>query len=115
MKRITPEEVVEAYKVTGYKPIRMGWFIDCGDHCEACGLTVCSVAIGKNQKTKEKAAIVDRWEEYLTESLEISTGYLRGFVSGFDGYTSGPLLNGDAYIGFNDGVAAAQAVFQGSK
>jgi hypothetical protein len=115
MKRITPEQVVEAYETTGYKPIRMGWFIDRGDHCEACGLTVCSVANG-NTPPRENGALITKWTEYLSQSLGISKWYLHGFVAGFDQCHSALVAtHTEAGQGYRDGLAAAHAVFQGSK
>lgn len=99
--RISPEMVVEAYRVTGLKPCR--WLVDCGDEC--CGVGVVQARDGipgdeRHQKCCEKYGVP----------------YTHGFQDGFDGQPTLPQFssNRERYIqGHADGVAAAAVVFNG--
>jgi hypothetical protein len=97
MKRITPEEVVEAYAKTGLKPAR-----DTAYGPECCGIGAIAAVNG-----------VVNDSPYAWARHKYDSDYVDGFLCGFDDrsmyQTDGPFR-----IGFNDGLAAAAAVFQGS-
>lgn len=104
MKRITPEEVVEAYKSTGLKPVR-------GTFCwgsRACGLGTVCISRGKMPTSPLM----------VSRSLGIEMEYLLGFVNGFDGIHKASIgideSNETLSLGFADGKLAAAAVFKDS-
>lgn len=105
MKRITPQEVLDAYKRTGKKPVR-GSMDDGRGGCCAVGVL----------------AIEQGWEWSSVQSadqiLGISTIYNNGLTYGFDywgvGYGLLPSIasrHQDWKDGFEDGKAIAAAVF----
>ena len=102
-KRISVEEVVQAYKVTGLKPKRGDFGID--------GLPCCGIgAIGA------KAGHASPWERRLYAMDAFGAGYVHGFAHGFDGYEFSIENLKEDHIqryteGYADGQAAAIAVF----
>jgi len=107
VNRITAEQVVEAYKVTGYRPARKTMWSKTNKGDCACALVACSAAKVYPLKNEETD-----WEHYLCQTLEIERTYMLGFISGFDGYTQAvALMDEVAKEGYADGLAAAAAVF----
>lgn len=100
--RITPEQVVEAYKATGLKPMR-GWYFQNKD-C-ACGLG----AIAANGGCSRNEDRADRW---LVRNGGFHHSYIGGFAGGFDGEQSlVPGANAEEYKqGYADGQSAWNAV-----
>lgn len=102
MKRITPEQVVEAYKVTGLKPCRV-WTTPTGGEC--CGMGAIAVAAG----TADHPLL---WADGI-----YGHQYRLGFTFGFDDYGQNwrqeEPRNADFDSGYADGLAAAAAVFGG--
>lgn len=103
MERITPEQVVEAYKTTGLKPVR---HITLKDGC-ACGLGAVYA-----QKLNVRTECVG---EVFTEIKKygLSPSYVSGFIAGFDGVDFDEMrdvLIEDESIGYEDGQAAWKAV-----
>lgn len=94
MKRIRPDEVVHAYKQTGLRPVRHGYFPAIG--C-ACGL-------GAMFYTTHNKIDNTRTVNEFFDELYGST-YRCAFASGFDNdeYNT-------HYAGYEDGCAAWQAV-----
>jgi hypothetical protein len=110
MKRITPSEVLDAYAKTGLKPVRREWVRYRGKSVEcACPLT--AVLLLKCVRTAGFT------EDVIGQELELTLDYVRGFVAGVDGrgYFAQVLDHSDVDVGIRDGLAAAAAVFQGSK
>jgi hypothetical protein len=100
MKRITPEEVVAAYKETGLKP-EQG--ITLADGC-ACGL-------GVIYAQKFGVLEADSYDVFNALERDLSPAYIYGFIAGFDGidYTTIGLREGES-IGYEDGRACWKAV-----
>lgn len=104
--RITPEQVVEAYKATGFKPARLTFVRREGTDVCMCAASVCAVAHGlhwldledASKKNKPLAALIAR-------TLGLSLDYVWSFIFAFDGEE-----HGDSY-GSLDGRAARAAVF----
>jgi hypothetical protein len=97
MERIYPELVIEAYRVTGLKPMRGDFFPQEG----------CACALGAVYKFMcEDGRSV---EDYV--DAELSDGYVQAFAAGFDGVTiekcNYSQNNPEAY---QDGVQAWQIV-----
>jgi hypothetical protein len=106
MKRITPEEVLDAYAKTGLKPHRGVWlWKECGKRC-GCGLGAMYVANGGDPPKV--------WSQEVIKTLGISIDYLNGFTCGFDDESPDYEPGGEEEQGYTDGLAAAAAVFQGS-
>jgi hypothetical protein len=108
MKRITPEEVLDAYAKTGLKPCRV-WSIDMGDG-SCCAVGAMRYAAGVDGDP----------HEYIDKSYGYQ--YRIGFTFGFDDYGGSvhdesemPDWTDERKMGYSDGLAAASAVFQGSK
>lgn len=102
--RITPEMVLEAYKVTGLKPIRDEWVnkID-GKEC-GCGLTAIFCAQVDDGFSELSGAGL--WaDDTIGRALNLDQRYVHGFTAGFDG--GAKLDYGEAY---EDGRAAWEAV-----
>lgn len=91
--RISPDQVLAAYKATGLKPTREKWL---GAGC-ACALGV--LAISKGAREVYSGEIV--------RTLEITREYMGDFLLGFDGKPAAPRST----LGYADGKAAAEAVF----
>jgi hypothetical protein len=100
VNRITPEEVVTAYKETGLRPGRGAYFPD--DGC-ACGLGV----LYYRDKPDHMGTITAYFDNKL------GYDYRLGFVVGFDGEYFGYGVIGkpsdDYKVGYEDGRACWQA------
>jgi len=100
MKRITPEEVVQAYERTGLKPCFSQW----SDEGQGCGLHALGMALGKGSLNGSFQAAV---------ALDLSSWYVLGFITGFDngskwwGTESEGRIMMDGYV---DGQKARKAV-----
>lgn len=95
-KRITVEEVQEAYRVTGIQPSR-GTVL--GNACCAAGAVA-----------RHRGGVNCRHMQQIYSWLDAQYGrdYMDGFINGFDGYDD---CNADSRIAYQDGVAARKAVF----
>jgi hypothetical protein len=108
MKRITPEQVLAAYKQTGATP-STGEFYYRGKsgRVRCCGAGVVLLADGFTNR--------DRFAKEA--DLRYGRDYMSGFWRGFDGISSDepawchPTDNEEFTTGLADGLAAAQAVF----
>lgn len=100
-KRITPEEVVEAYRVTGLKPVRHTARPFDG---QCCGVGAISIHRG--------AKPGDGPITYL--ETDYGRGYLWAFVDGFDNLEIGTFAPDPKYRrcidGYADGQSCAAAV-----
>lgn len=106
--RITPREVLEAYRETGLQPVR-GAFRDRAGR--VCGLTVVAAMKGAwpNAELLPEKAVVEVLTRAMT--LECAEHYLNGFVYGFDGYIQHENELDWKSKGWRDGRRAARAVF----
>lgn len=104
-RRVSPEEVVAAYKATGAKPKQGKWCRKdyCGD-VMACGLGVMYY-----QETHDHNASASEVEAWATQRY--GAKYVANFIVGFDCPDFRPeyKLEGDACRGFCDGRAAFYA------
>lgn len=99
--RITPRQVLEAYRETGLRPARGEW----GDEHNVCALTALGVAAGFTSDASYKIA------RAFWESHNLSNAYADGFVAGFDGDPPRFFRRADKRKGYRDGRQAARAVF----
>jgi hypothetical protein len=100
MKRITPEEVVLAYKETGLTPIDN----DFGNARSKCGCALTAIAY-KNNPTVELREII--WKFFNEEDFSLlpyDVLYIEDFISGFDSSFY------DDTQGYQDGLAARHTV-----
>ena len=101
MDRITPEQVIEAYRKIDYSPARESWLNEERKSC--CGLTAVALA---NGLTPPKDGFLSGG--IVAEHLGLSySGYTVAFADGFDG------LSKDEFhdpAGYEDGQAAWEAV-----
>jgi hypothetical protein len=101
MKRITPEEVVEAYRKTGLKPMPGAYHRESG---HACGLGALAIADGAD----------DCWISGWINTHPLLKGvYGGGFINGFDQKPE-DLEHQDGWedeyvLGYQDGDAARKA------
>lgn len=111
MKRITPEQVVEAYKRTGWVPEQGEWVRDKpgGKRC-GCALGVMIgdgiVSLLNCNSNKSPYAVV-------SGALKLTPGYVDGFAQGFDGPLSRSYLSTKSEFfntGYTDGRDAWEAV-----
>ena len=106
-RRITVEEVLEAYRVTGLKPKQHIHF-DGGSGC-ACAIGAIAVSSGCEPSYYE----VVEWG-----NVHLACDYRAGFMQGFDGDRMGVIGSQlhDYCEGYADGTAVREAVFnQGAK
>lgn len=98
MKRITQDQVVEAYRRTGWRPIQEAFYgrIN-GQHC-GCGL---GVMAGED--------LGEDISDYA-EALGLDHDYASGFTYGFDGNTLYGAPGTPRMLGWQDGRAAWEAV-----
>lgn len=106
MRRITPYDVTEAYRVTGFKPLREA-YIECNGDTKLCGLAVVAVAEKRLHwlDIKNESNQTSQFER-ICGALGIDTDYGDDFVQAFDV----PAIKKDSE-GVRDGRAAALAVF----
>lgn len=104
MRRITVDEVLEAYRKTGLVPERGAYY---KEGC-ACGLGVILFAAGADMNVGD-----DSLNAEVEKLLGIDDSYRVGFVRGFDGKLPLPNRENQAVfdIGYTDGQACAAAVF----
>jgi hypothetical protein len=107
MKRITVEEVVEAFKVTGLKPKPGSYFdkernedkfIEC-----ACGLGALFKA-GNPEEGEDSLDVTHHFDNLLGSS------YRLGFVHGFDGIPPQGTLSVEYMAGYDIGNASREAL-----
>jgi hypothetical protein len=109
MNRIFPDEVVAAYKSTGWRPIR-GTFCR-PPHYFDPGVPTCGCAVGVIAESK--GVMLNRSTGELAAELGYNRDYINGFIHGFDGL-DGNTTTGDFYnftLGRSDGKASAAVVF----
>jgi hypothetical protein len=103
-RRYTAAEVLAAYQASGLVPARTGedWFDEAG--C-GCGLTALV-------KARRPEFCNPHWPtDLVAEELGITHGYMIGFARGFDGVPLKENPRPEELLGFEDGTAAALAVF----
>lgn len=113
MKRIRPEEIVEAYKKVSFRPTwRSYGHSSKGDvHC-GCPLSAlaCSLGMDEDPEYVDAGAAPD----FLAHEHGYDQGYLCGFIAGIDGgkRQENPVHPHQkaANIGHDDGTAAWMAV-----
>lgn len=99
-KRITPEEVIEAYHKTGLNPIQGQFF---GEGC-ACGFGAYSVAnFGPEEVAKRHIALTEGRRQFGFD-------YRWGFTDGFDDIRAENPEDERYAAGYEDGQAAWAAV-----
>lgn len=117
--RITPEQVIEAYRETGINPSFRKWAtIDPGDNPCGCGLTAMYLAKLENQNDIEQEirALMDDEDEGVdlsekyADALNLDTAYTNGFVGGFDARETSPEAPPVFMEGYSDGVAARKEI-----
>jgi hypothetical protein len=115
MNRILPERVIDAYQRTKLQPVRQSWVErrdeQGGEQKCACGLS--AVLIADELMSFEEILEIEKQghEPDAGQSLDISKQYERGFVCGFDGEPMYPGRPDQFRLGWEDGQAAASAVF----
>jgi hypothetical protein len=102
MKRITPEEVVAAYKETGLKPVTD----DFGDERSKCGCALTALAYKNNPTVELHTILYDFADGEDFSVLPYDVQYIKDFISGFDRSSS---LHKNTQ-GYQDGSAARHAV-----
>jgi hypothetical protein len=107
--RVKPEQVVAAYQKTGARVFRNGWY-DPSDTANigCCGLGVLML----DQMGKAKLLQTEPNSGIASNVLPISSRYMIGFTTGFDGREFNKFYNSDTDYkdGFADGQAAWAAV-----
>lgn len=109
MNKITPEEVVEAYRKLGIKPVFGIWGRQEGGEC-GCALTaMVANKVGFNTALN---GIYGQSYTFIRDTLQdYDEDYLYGFVHGFDYASEHPDRGNNYYrTGFYDGVATRKAV-----
>jgi len=113
-KRITPEEVLAAYKATGLRPEQAEWAIEYegGSRC-ACGLgAIFSSKVENGFQTLYGSLYSE--SDLIGDELGLSPSYIYGFTYGFDGQPSPPITQPnereESERGYRDGRAAWEAV-----
>lgn len=117
VKRITPEEAVEAYAKTGFELIRGDYFsydfFGDGRRDGGCGIGTYAVAfLGYDAVTSDKVNVNRAMRE-----AGFTSDYRRGFACGFDGdrLPENWKMDDDALIGYADGKDAWAAVWAARK
>lgn len=110
MKRITPEQVIEAYRKTGFTP-RCGLYV-CFRGCEISGCGIGAMYYAERGERPDErnhnAYDINAW--MITS---YSASYRRGFIQGFDGDKKYCRVGWDKTefnAGCVDGQAARKAV-----
>ncbi len=107
MRRITPEEVVAAYKETGCKPAAFNFLITDSDGTP-CGCALGVLAL----QAKEGPTTVDQF----AAKIGLDALYANGFVWGFDdtlGIRRISRAHGEPYAtGYADGQLVGQTVME---
>jgi hypothetical protein len=99
MKRITPEEVVAAYKETGLKPVTE----DFGNAVKNCGCALTALTAMVHPDT-EINDIIEAFENDDFPLVSYDRNYLIDFIAGFDESSC------DDTQGYQDGHNARKAV-----
>lgn len=112
MKRITPDEVLAAYKATGLKPARYLWYTEDNGGC-ACAM---GALIAWKYPGELEAVDEDDIEIKCDDisSCDWGLSYSCGFVTGFDSGDLPSERSEEWQYGFDDGCSAAAAVFGGA-
>lgn len=107
MNRITPEQVVDAYRRTGWRPIQEAFYDRInGQHC-GCGL---SVLVGDAEKVLQMDGYIGRRLQLFANELGLTADYVSGFIRGYDGDGGGPWWGSEKFLGWQDGRACWEAV-----
>lgn len=121
IKRITPEEVREAYKSTGIKPALMDWaHFDADD--KPCGCALTAVYLSKSyspdtlrhqmfdliNETKDGNGP----ENLMEETLDLDYDYITGFTNGFDDMLVSDHRSQEFEIGYEDGKAVRNQIIR---
>lgn len=121
MNRITPEQVVEAYKKTGLHPVDGVWVhrrLLEKDEVMLCGCALSAVCCSKGESVAAEFEIISYYSgqgyggvaHHLGYELKLDPGYIQGFMNGFDDeeeMEDTPEYN----QGYKDGLAARAEVF----
>lgn len=83
MKRITPEQVLEAYNGTGLTPGNQMWLYFRGDGT-ACVCALSAIAISQGKLYEYEIASDDFTRRDMAEALDLPVAYVHGFTNGFD-------------------------------
>ncbi|WAH35007.1 hypothetical protein [Alicyclobacillus dauci] len=102
--RITPEQVVEAYKATGLKPMQGDYFPEQG--C-ACGIGCMSRTVVGLLPEEDFDPI-----SIMEDAFNVSHNYVVGFTRGFDNLDNKEIYGNDMKDGYADGQAAWKAVVE---
>jgi hypothetical protein len=108
-RRITPEEAMEAYRVTGLVPARDTW-ADLLDDGKLCGCLQTAFYLQAFPDAPRKCVKLNHDVSYWFEA-NYGTEYSGGIIGGFDGY--GPRdesCSAEHKLGYVDGLAAWSAV-----
>ena len=111
LKRITAEEVLEAYRVTGLKPERDISILKVDGRW--CGCAMMAFAIVKKVVQLQRMKCAGAADMEMLNAMQASgfhVKYLIGFARGFDGKRQSKCCK-ERRLGYSDGRAAAQAVF----
>lgn len=101
-KRITVKSFINAVRETGIVPKRCLWIREGTDTTEACAIGALTVAAGRkdHQKYAREA-----------EGLGLTSNYITGFITGFDGGCARTNWSEQSELGHEDGLACATAAF----
>lgn len=103
MKRILPEQVVEAYHATSLKPIRGSFFDE--EFGLACAIG--ALACEDPDFDREKGM----FSVYVQDMFDLTSSYVAGFMAGFDtDINIEDVLQPEMAQGYRDGKAAWKAV-----
>lgn len=107
LKRITPEQVVEAYRRTGWRPIQEAFYDRInGQHC-GCGL---SVLVGDAEKVLQMECYTGLRLQLFANELGLTADYVSGFIRGYDGDGGSSWWDSEKLLGWQDGRACWEAV-----
>ena len=102
--RITPDEVLNAYRETRVTPTQGEYYAKEGEHCYACALGVLALYHCPRSFQSDWA---EPWQ--YSVALGLSEDYVTGFTEGFDGLPWEDA--GGNRAGYEDGKLVASVVF----
>lgn len=109
MRRITPQEVLDAYNQTKLVPVNSEWGYVATENGMKCGCALTALGTCKTDFDEFLDNVMECECEYVADLLGYDQEYLTGFVDGFDGcFFMGQSDN--FRLGAKDGVAAREEV-----
>lgn len=110
IKRITPDQVLNAYRTQCIRPIRDTWarYTNDGERC-GCGLTAVLVDKG-GPVAFSRVFLIKAHIPHVVRELGLSRSYVVGFVRGFDDDDISDGIDSHSALGHADGKAAWEAV-----